>query len=61
MKPTNQMIFIIHTDNLDEMQENALGIHSVWKNEEKAQKECDELNEKAGEEVYTVEPFPIMK
>lgn len=61
MTRTNQKVFIIHTDNTDELQTNRLGIDSVWKNEEKARRICKYLNEKHGYEAYTVEEFPIMK
>lgn len=61
MKTTNKMAYIVHTDHLDALQDNPIGIHSVWMNEDKANKKMEKLNEEAGDDIYSVEEYPIMK
>lgn len=60
MKASNKMVYIIHTDNLDHIQDS-IGIYGVFTSKAKAEKESSRLNEKAGDDVYTVESYPIMK
>lgn len=59
---TENLVFIIVTDNINvKFDDCTTGIESVWTNEKKAQKHCDKLNLKWGDEVYFVEPYKISK